>query len=52
MRNVSELTEANPHDREAHTCTHVLGDKCGESRLSVRVVIRLPSINTGGRGGG
>lgn len=44
--------------RHTHTCTHtltrthVLGGKCGESSPSVRVVIRLPSINTRGCGGG
>lgn len=49
------LTGANPTTSRhtptcTHTltCTHVLGDKCGESSPSVRVVIRLPSINTRG----
>lgn len=51
----SVLTAANsttPRHTHTPTCTHVLGGKCGESSPSVRVVIRLPSINTRGCGGG
>lgn len=46
-----QLTPPLP-DTHTLTRTHVLGEKCGESSPSVRVVIRLPSINTRGCGGG
>lgn len=51
MSSVYEL-RANPRHINTHARLHVLRDECGDSSPSVRGVIRIPSINTNGCGGG